>query len=251
MLLQGEETPGELGRHQAGQPTAHLRQARGALDVPTRTAEPWPVWLAHPELAKEVDYIAVHILPYWEGLSVDEAIKFVLDQYRRVQEAFPDKPVVLTEVGWPSHGHSFRDAIPSIANEARFLRRFLNVAREKGIDYYVMEAFDQPWKADVEGSVGPYWGIFDADRKPKVDLSGPIRPVRGWFGLFAGATGLALFPIVWFLTRARALRPEGQVFFAGLIQVSQLGAAAPLAANAAVRWIEATSARRSRSISSP
>jgi exo-beta-1,3-glucanase (GH17 family)/cellulose synthase/poly-beta-1,6-N-acetylglucosamine synthase-like glycosyltransferase len=211
-LLRGDLT--------AGQIIAYLRQVRRALDVPVSTAEPWHVWLAHPELAKEVDYIAVHILPYWEGLSVDEAVNFVLDQYKRVQEAFPDKPVVLTEVGWPSNGHSFRDAVPSIANEARFLRRFLNVAREKGIDYYVMEAFDQPWKADVEGSVGPYWGMFDADRTPKFDLSGPIRPVRGWFALFAGATGLALFPIVWFLLRARAWRPEGQLFFAGLIQVS-------------------------------
>jgi exo-beta-1,3-glucanase (GH17 family)/cellulose synthase/poly-beta-1,6-N-acetylglucosamine synthase-like glycosyltransferase len=211
-LLRGDLTPAQL--------IAYLRKVRAALDVPVSTAEPWHVWLAHPELANEVDYIAVHILPYWEGLSAEAGVDFVLGQYERIKAAFPGKPVVLTEVGWPSNGHTVRDAVPSLANEARFLRKFLNVAREKGIDYYVMEAFDQPWKAGVEGSVGAYWGIFDADRKLKFDLTGPIHPVRGWLGLFAGATALALFPIIWFLARAQAWRPEGRVFFAGLVQAS-------------------------------
>ena len=36
--------------------------------VPVTTAEVWDVWLDHPELASAVDYLAVHILPYWEGM---------------------------------------------------------------------------------------------------------------------------------------------------------------------------------------
>ena len=38
---------------------------------PVSTAEPWHVWLAHPELAQAVDYITIHLLPYWEGLPVE------------------------------------------------------------------------------------------------------------------------------------------------------------------------------------
>src|SRR3712207_7426712 len=33
-------------------------------------------------------------------------------------------------------------------------------------DYNIIEAFDQPWKTH-EGSVGPYWGLFDAARVAK------------------------------------------------------------------------------------
>ncbi|MEZ5671135.1 MAG: hypothetical protein R3E08_01655 [Thiotrichaceae bacterium] len=38
--------------------------------MPASTAEPGHIWITkHPELAKEVDYIAIHILPYWEGIA--------------------------------------------------------------------------------------------------------------------------------------------------------------------------------------
>ncbi|MGB8275996.1 MAG: glycosyltransferase [Alphaproteobacteria bacterium] len=211
-LLRGDLTVGQL--------VGYLRKVRATLRAPVSTAEPWHIWLKHPELAREVDFIAVHILPYWEGASEDAAVAFVLDQYTRVKAAFPGRTVVLSEVGWPSNGRSLRDAVPSIANEAKFLRKFLNAARDHDIDYYVMEAFDQPWKADSEGSVGAYWGIFDADRQPKFAMAGPIHPVRAWLTLFAVASALALFPMAWFLERAREWRLRGQVFFAGLMQGS-------------------------------
>ena len=45
--------------------------------------------------------------------------------------AYPDKPIVITEVGWPSNGRTRLGAVASPANQARFLRRFL--AFERGI----------------------------------------------------------------------------------------------------------------------
>jgi len=36
--------------------------------------------------------------------------------------------------------------VASMSNEATFLRRFLDRAGKEGYIYYVMEAFDQPWK---------------------------------------------------------------------------------------------------------
>ncbi len=41
------------------------------------TAEPWHIWVDHPELAEHVDFIGVHLLPYWEGIAVDKAIDFL------------------------------------------------------------------------------------------------------------------------------------------------------------------------------
>ena len=59
------------------------------------------------------------------------------------------------------------------------IRNFVTRADAYGIDYNIIEAFDQPWKT-FEGSVGPYWGLFDASRSPS--SPGPARspiPITG------------------------------------------------------------------------
>ncbi len=106
----------------------YIREVKKRTWRPVSTSETWSNWLEHPELADEVDYIAVHIFPFWEGLSVDEAVNFVFDRYYAMQKAFPNKPIVITEVGWPSDGQTFKRATPSLANQAKFLRQFLNRA---------------------------------------------------------------------------------------------------------------------------
>ena len=124
-----------------------LDRARAAIEQPVGTAETWNTWLTHPELAQHVDFIGVHLLPYWEGVPVDQAIEYSLAQFKRLQKAFPHKPIVVAEIGWPSRGRTHESAVASEANEALFLRRFLARAQKEQITYYVMEAFDQPWKA--------------------------------------------------------------------------------------------------------
>ena len=131
-----------------------LDDVRAKLDRPVSTAEPWHVWLAHPELADHVDYIAVHMLPFWEGISVDEAVDYVVDKMKKLQARFPNKKIIIGEVGWPSEGRTREAAVASVSNEALFLRRFIHRAEEEGYIYYVMEAFDQPWKSFNEGGVG-------------------------------------------------------------------------------------------------
>jgi exo-beta-1,3-glucanase (GH17 family) len=119
-----------------------LDRARAAIGQPVSTAEVWHVWLAHPELAAHVDFIAVHLLPYWEGVPVDKAVEYSVTQYKRLQKAFPHKQIVVAEIGWPSRGRTHESAVATVANEALFLRRFLRVAEKQQIVYYVMEAFD-------------------------------------------------------------------------------------------------------------
>lgn len=63
-------------------------------------------WLAHPNLAKHVDFITVHIYPFWNGVSIDDAIHFLDMKYRQVQAMFPGKPIVIGETGWPDAGPS-------------------------------------------------------------------------------------------------------------------------------------------------
>ncbi|MEZ5659991.1 MAG: glycosyltransferase [Burkholderiaceae bacterium] len=83
-----------------------------------------------------------------------------------------------------------------------------------------MEAIDQPWKRATEVGVGAYWGIFDAERHAKFDLSRAVVADPAWMfkALLAGA--LALIPIVLFARRFAHWRVASRVFMAGLIQDS-------------------------------
>ena len=198
--------------------TEYLRRVRALTHVPVSTAEPWHVWIKHPELVKEVDYIAMHILPYWEGVPAADAVDWVLERVRQVQAAYPGKPVILGEVGWPSAGEHRGIAEPSLVNQARFVRGFLNLAAQQGLDYFIMEAFDQPWKRTIEGYVGRYWGLFSVDRQPKFPFVGEIKENSLWGYQAALALVLALLPMAWFVARFKHLRTEGKLFYALLIQ---------------------------------
>ena len=59
------------------------------------------------------------------------------------------------------------------------LREFVARAEALGIDYNIIEAYDQPWKT-FEGGVGPYWGMFDTSRQPKFSWTGPITDPDHW-----------------------------------------------------------------------
>lgn len=198
----------------------YLDKARAAVRVPVSTAEPWHIWLKYPELVKHVDYITVHLLPYWEGVPERAAVATVLERYERVRKAYPNKHILIGEVGWPSDGDRYRNAIASTANAARFTRHFLNTADERGLDYFVMEAFDQPWKEAGEGRTGAYWGMFDASREPKFPLDGPVDEDPDWIGKAWLASVLAWFPMLWFVWTFSRFATWGRFFYAGLIQAS-------------------------------
>jgi exo-beta-1,3-glucanase (GH17 family)/cellulose synthase/poly-beta-1,6-N-acetylglucosamine synthase-like glycosyltransferase len=153
---------------------AKIQRVKRSVRVPVTTAEVWDIWLEHPELVSAVDYLAVHILPYWEGLPGSVAVDHAIKVYQRLREAYPGKRIVIAEFGWPSAGLNRKDAVPSPITQAEIVRNFVTRADAMGIDYSIIEAFDQPWKTG-EGSVGPYWGIFNADREPKFALAGTVE----------------------------------------------------------------------------
>ena len=204
----------------------YLRVVRKATGMPVSTAEPWHVWLKHPELVREVDFIAVHILPYWEGIPADKAVEYVLHRYDELRARYPGKPILIGEVGWPSAGNDTRapeadrSAEATRASQAQFVRAWLNAAQERGIDYFVMEAFDQPWKRPIEGPAGKHWGLWDVDRQPKFAMTGAVVENPHWV-LHAGiAVALGLLPGLWFVLRQHQLRATGHVFMTALLQGS-------------------------------
>ncbi len=156
-----------------------IQKVKRQVSVPVTTGEIYSVWLDHPELVSSVDYIAAHILPYWEGFSEAQAVDQAIIIYDKLRRAYPGKRVVIAEFGWPSGGYNLRNANPGRIEQAVALRDFVTRAEAYGIDYNIVEAIDQPWKI-FEGGVGPYWGIFDASRAPKFNWTGPIGDPQHW-----------------------------------------------------------------------
>ena len=212
VLFRGDLTPEQL--------MAYADRARAALKQPVSIAEPWHIWAKYPELADHVDFITVHLFPYWNGVSREAAIGEAMDSYKALQRLFPNKHVVIGEIGWPSNGDRFQYAQPSVSDEAIFLRNWFNAAKQQKIDYYVMEAFDQPWKEKLAGRTEAYWGMFNADRQPKFPFTGPVTEDTGWPWKAIAAGLLALLPMVWFGRRFGRFKLMGRFFFAALIQLA-------------------------------
>ncbi|KRF01971.1 glycoside hydrolase family 17 [Frateuria sp. Soil773] len=192
VLLRGELSAAALA--------AYAREVRAAIPaaVPVSYADVWEFWLRYPQMASAVDYLTIHILPYWEDQPVppEHAVRHVADVYARMRQAFPGRRVMIGETGWPSAGRPRRAARASVVNEARYLREFLAYAGRVDMPYNVIEAFDQPWKRLQEGTVGGYWGIFDVEARPKFSMQGPVTEVpRWWLGWLAGIGGSLLFAL--------------------------------------------------------
>ncbi len=191
-LLREDKTPEQL--------IGILRDLRRRVKKNTliTTSETWDIWIKHPKLAENVDYINAHILPFWEGVPSERAVVYAFDRYDQLKARFPEKTIVIGEFGWPSRGYNQRDARPGSVAQARVLREFITEAARRQVDYNIIEAFDQPWKV-AEGMVGPYWGLFNAKRQPKFALQGLVeypnwRP-KMLAGLLMGAF-LALIGLV-------------------------------------------------------
>ncbi|MHB1016219.1 MAG: glycoside hydrolase family 17 protein, partial [Desulfurivibrionaceae bacterium] len=215
-LLRGDLTPEQL--------IAYLDRVQEAVEIPVSTAEPWHIWLKYPELGDHVDYIATHMLPYWEGVEMSQAVGYIVQHMNMLKQKFPDKQVIIGEVGWPSNGRTRQLAVASPSNEAIFLRRFLAKAEQEKYTYYVMEAFDQPWKQESEGSVGAYWGVYDVSRHPKFPFTEPIVRIPEWRTLAGISAIIAIITFDFLLIDSKTLRTRGRSFLAAIAFGAATGA---------------------------
>ncbi len=151
-----------------------IREVKRQVRVPVSTGEIWNIWLENPKLVNAVDFIAVHLLPYWEGLPPDQVVKYAFERFDQLRKAYPGKRIVIAEFGWPSQGYNRFGAEPGQLAQADIIRQFTAEAERRGIEYNLVEAFDQEWKTN-EGSVGAHWGLFDASRHVKFPLTGMVE----------------------------------------------------------------------------
>jgi cellulose synthase/poly-beta-1,6-N-acetylglucosamine synthase-like glycosyltransferase/exo-beta-1,3-glucanase (GH17 family) len=223
----GQKDQRETSAVSPAQLIREIRNVKRNVKVPVSTAEPWHIWLRYPELAKEVDYLAVHILPYWDEQSSLTPLEYLKDKIGQLKQAYPNKNIIVTEVGWPSNGASRRSPATGFikratpAEQARNVRDMVAWLKSQNIQYFVVEAIDQPWKSyDLEGKAGGYWGLWNADRQQKFEWTGPIQTFPHWwvYAAWSLAAGLPLMAL--FLWKWPKLRTTGQIAFCGLVALS-------------------------------
>ncbi|MBI1209467.1 MAG: glycoside hydrolase [Azospirillum sp.] len=173
---------------------SYIRRVKSAVKQPVGYADVWEYWLKYPAIADEVDYVTIHLLPYWEDIpaGIEDAAAHVLWVYGKIAERFPGKPILVGETGWPTAGRSRGPAVPGLVEKARFDSTFIQLAERYGFDYNLIEAFDQSWKIRLEGTVGGHWGLYDSDRHPKFQPGEPVVENPGWLSAFVLSSALAL-----------------------------------------------------------
>jgi exo-beta-1,3-glucanase (GH17 family) len=234
VLLRGEMTAGDLA--------ATIRSVKSQVTVPVTYADVWEFWLSNPQVAAAVDFITIHILPYWEDFPVaaGQAGAHVDAIRKRVADAFPGKEVLIGEVGWPSHGRMREGALPSPANQAYVIQEVLALAARENFHVNLIEAYDQPWKRTLEGTAGGYWGVLDDAGRRKFAWGEPVSNHPWWrwqaaggvlfavlaFGMaFAAARGKRLPPARWLALTGTAVAGGALVGWAiENVPVESLGA---------------------------
>ncbi|QXH48254.1 beta (1-6) glucans synthase [Pseudomonas xanthosomatis] len=198
-----------------------IQRVKSQVKVPVTYADVWEFWLQHPEIAPAVDFLTIHLLPYWEDdpRGIEAALAHVADVRQVFGKRFAPKDIFIGETGWPSEGRQRETAVPSRVNEALFIRGFVTLAEANGWHYNLIEAFDQPWKRASEGAVGGYWGLYDADRQDKGVLEGPVSNLALW------PQWLLASLLLWLATLVLAGRPADNRAALLLPLLAALGAA--------------------------
>jgi exo-beta-1,3-glucanase (GH17 family) len=205
VLLRGEMTQSDLA--------ATIRSVKAQVAVPVTYADVWEFWLRNREVYEVVDFVTIHILPYWEDFPVRAkyAAAHVDAIRRRMAVAFPSKEILIGETGWPSEGRMRDAALPSRTNQARVVSEILDIAKRESFRVNLIEAYDQPWKRQLEGTVGGYWGLFDAEQRalkypPGIVISNyPFWKLQMGVGM---ALAILVFAAAWLTLRRRPWTPR-------------------------------------------
>ena len=228
VLLRGEMTTSDLA--------ATIRSVKSQVTVPITYADVWEYWLRNREVYDAVDFVTIHILPYWEDYPIRAkyAATHVDAIRKQMAVAFPGKEILIGETGWPSAGRMREGALPSRTNQARVVSEILELAKQENFRVNLIEAYDQPWKRQLEGTVGGYWGLFDAvQRQLKYPPNEAISNYPFWkLELGCGmALSVLVFGAGWLTLRRRPWTPRLVSWVAVAISATTAGILLGIAAD--------------------
>ena len=148
---------------------AYLARVKAAVPegVPVGCVDAYFQFLERPALTAACDLVLANCYPFWEGAPIDQAAQYLRRMHGLLKAASGDKPVLITETGWPWSGQSVAGAEPSAAHAMRYFIEVQQWGRREGAKVFYFASFDEPWKLGQEGAVGAQWGLWDQDERPK------------------------------------------------------------------------------------
>lgn len=148
---------------------AYCRKVKKAIKQQVTVAENYEWWAKKgANLAKELDFISVHIYPVWEGKDIDEGMSYSVANIQKVRDALPDSRIVISEAGWATIASEFGNRA-SEEKQMRYFNELMKWTKEMNITTFFFEAFDESWKGNPNNPMGAekHWGLFTENRKPK------------------------------------------------------------------------------------
>jgi exo-beta-1,3-glucanase (GH17 family) len=182
-LVVGNETQvyWSAGRVPHAQLVAAAREVRARVPQPVTTGDDFAFWESPDSrtLAAELDFVMVHLHPLWNGCQLDTAVAWVGRRYDAVVIAHPGKAVVIGETGWATRrndqgdqGKLMKGAVGE-PEQARYLADLARWLGDSRVPTVVFEAFDENWKGGSDSAdVEKHWGLYRADRTPKLAAQG-------------------------------------------------------------------------------
>ena len=136
VLLRGEMTATDLADT--------IRAVKARVPVPVTYADVWEFWLRNRDVAAAVDFVTIHILPYWEDFPIParDAAAHVEAIRRQVVAAFPARTSSSARSAGRAPGRMREGALPSPSNQARVIQDVLALAAREKFRVNVIEAFD-------------------------------------------------------------------------------------------------------------
>ena len=157
-----------------------VRRVRAGVSVPVTVADDFNFW-NKPEsraVAAEIDYVTMHAHPMWNGQQLDDALPWLRRRFAEVRALHPDRLVVIGETGWATSVGAEGEQAKLIkgragdTEQAVFYDALQQWAAADHECVFVFEAFDENWKGgDNPDEVEKHWGLFRADRTPKIAAS--------------------------------------------------------------------------------
>lgn len=146
----------------------YILQVKPAMSgVPVGYVDAYYEFTNRPNITAVCDVILANCYPYWEACHIDYSLLYMKQMYYQAVQAAPGKRVIITETGWPSSGDALGAAEPGYENALKYFINAQGWSQREGIEMFYFSAFDEGWKVGTEGSVGAFWGLWDANEQRK------------------------------------------------------------------------------------
>ncbi|KAI4752143.1 glycoside hydrolase [Aureobasidium sp. EXF-3400] len=152
------------GKVAAGDVAGKVQKARGVLNAAGYSGKIVAVdtlvaMVAHPELCKVSDYIAVNAHPFFDGnVAAENSGEWLLNSIQEVSSVCGGGDTWITETGWPTQGSTNGKAVPSVQNQKAALSSMKSAVSSNVVWF---TAFNDMWKTNSASTFNAeqYWGM--------------------------------------------------------------------------------------------